>query len=115
MDLQPAKMARLLIENASKIEALTNKIIDIRNILLLADAEYMDAVIASYKTHVLSLSPSASDKLSKIDAIEQWKKREKVKTQLRILQDKLNVLESSNNNLKMSIKLLNTEITNLNL
>ena len=115
MEQNPALMARQLTENAHQISELTDQIIDARNKLLLADAEYMDAQAVSYQNRFKSMSGTAAEKWSKMDTIQEWKMRETAKVFLQNLQDRLRVLETDNANLKMSIRLLNLEVTNLNL
>jgi hypothetical protein len=115
MEQNPALMARQLKENAQKIASLTEQVIDARNALLLADADYMDAQAEAYQERSLTQSATAAEKWSKIDTIKQWKHREEAKTYLQNLQDRLRVLEMDNNNLKMAIKLVDLEVKNLSL
>ena len=115
MEQNPALMARQLTENVQQIAKTTDEVIKARNTLLIADAEYMDAQVRVYREKSAVMSATAAEKWSKIDTNEEWKERERAKATLQNLQDRLRVLETGNNNLKMAIKLTELEIHNLNL
>jgi hypothetical protein len=111
----PALAARELIENIREIDAMTDKVIEKRNALLLAEAAYMDTKTESRKKRLAEMSVTAANQWIEIDTNEAKKEYLKISCELRNLQDLRDVLIKSNENLKLRIRMATDEMKTLSL
>lgn len=111
----PAQAMRQLAENSEALMRLTTKIIEARNAWLIAEAVFRDSYNEAYMKRSDEMKPTAAEKWAEIDSAEQKKDVRKAEVVLKNLQDQRAVIEISNNNLKMCMKLNEAEIKNLNL
>lgn len=114
MELRPQEAARKLIENAQDISNMTDKIIEMRTNVAVAEAVLIDAKAKVYNDNPQA-SATAVQLIISMRTTEEKKELIKAECKLKNFQDLLNVLENNNNNFKMAIKLMDTEIKNLNL
>lgn len=115
MDLiRPQEASRKLIENAQAISEMTDKIIEFRTDVAVAEAVLMDAKAKIFFNNS-DLSATAVQNFITMNTTLEKKALIQAECKLKNFQDLLNVLITSNNNYKMAIKLMDTEIKNLNL
>ena len=111
----PSQAISQLHDNSVNLSKLTDKIIEARNNWLIAEAVYRDSYLESYTKRSQDMKPTAAEKWAEMDTNEQKKDVRKAEVILKNLQDQRSVIEIANNNLKMCVKLQETEIKNLNL
>ena len=114
MELHPKEAAQKLTENVQKISDMTDKIIEARTAVAMIEANYLDAKAGS-RAKAAGMSATATEQYIAQNTVEEKKDLLLAETKLKNYQDLLNVLETSNNNFKMAIKLMELEIKNLNL
>lgn len=114
MEIRPQEAARKLMENAKKIEEMTEKIIEARTDATMAEAVYLDAKREAWKA-TRSESATAAQQIISYTTTDEKKALSLAECGLKNLQDRLRVLDTANNNFKMAIKLMELEIKNLNL
>lgn len=113
----PALAVRQLKENAWEMEKLADRIIAARSECTLAEAQLLDAEDASRRNSLEKgqIGVTLMKEYMKIDTHHNQKNLLEKECRLRNLNDLMKVLETSNNNLKVQIKLAQSEIGNLNL
>lgn len=115
LQFNPAETYQKLLDNSKAMEELSQRIMAKRNEVVILEAQLMDAKADSFRSRRLDYGITEAKEWQKIDAVKEEKAFIKGEAELRNLTDQMRVLEAVNNNYKMAIKIVQTEITNLNL
>jgi hypothetical protein len=110
----PALASRLLKENALKMEEAAKDVINKRNAYVIAEAELMDTESEAREKRLKEYPVTTAKEMVKNDCIEARKKLTRAEADYKNATDMRQVLEFSNNNLKMRIRLATDELKNLN-
>ena len=115
MELNPAIAARTLIENSQKLDKIADAVIAQRNEMLGCEVIYLNKKASVSRKFLSEMSATAAQHWIGIETTEEKIELLKAEAELKNIQDSREVLIESNNNLKMAIKLWDTEVKNLNL